>query len=77
MDQMILPTNIVQKIKKLSKDLEQVKKEIKMAVKVPKSQAWFWSKTWQRKERAADKATKAGRVRTFSSTKELIKDLHS
>lgn len=77
MDQIILPTNIVQKIKKLSKDLEHVKKEIKMAVKVPKSQAWFWSKHWQRKERAADKAIKTGRVRSFSSAKELIKDFHS
>ena len=72
-----MPTNIVQKIKKLSRELERVKKEIKMAVKVPKSQAWFWSKPWQRKERAADQAIKSGRVRTFSSAKELIRDLHS
>ena len=76
MDQMVLPTNIVQKVKKLTKDLEQVKKEIKMAVKIPKSQSWFWSKGWQKKEKEAGKAIKEGRVHTFSSVQDLVKNLH-
>lgn len=77
MEQIVLPTNIVQKIKKLSKDLEQVKKEIKRAVKIPKSQAWFWSKSWQKKEKAADRNIKHGKTRSFSTVDELLRDLHS
>ena len=77
MDQMVLPTNIVKKVGRLSKELEAVKKEIKRAVKIPKSQAWFWSKAWQRKEKVADRAIKEGRVKTFSSVEELVKDLRT
>lgn len=77
MDQMVLPTNIVKKVEKLSRELEAVKKEIKRAVKIPKSQAWFWSQEWQKKEKAANTDIKQGRTRTFSSVSELLGDLHS
>lgn len=76
MDQIILPTNIVKRVDKLSKELSAVKEEIKKAIKIPKSQAWFWSKAWQRKEKEADKAIKEGRVNTFSSAKDLVDSLH-
>ncbi|MBI2327023.1 hypothetical protein HYU92_01785 [Candidatus Curtissbacteria bacterium] len=76
MDQVILPTNIVKKVERLSKELEAVKKEIKKAIKIPKSQAWFWSGAWQKKEREADKAIKEGRVHSFSSAKDLVDNLH-
>jgi len=42
---------------------------------VDKSQAYFWTKRWQRGEREADEDIKAGRVRVFESVEELIKDL--
>ena len=42
---------------------------------VDKSQAYFWTKKWQEVERAADEDIKAGRVKTFDSVDELIKDL--
>ena len=42
---------------------------------VDKSQAYFWTKKWQEGERAADEDIKAGRVKTFDSVDELIKDL--
>jgi len=77
MDQIILPTNIIRKVNKLSRELEVVKKEIGSAVKVSKDQAWFWTKSWQAKERAADKDIKQGKTKTFSSVEELIRDLHS
>ncbi|MDP2633062.1 MAG: AbrB/MazE/SpoVT family DNA-binding domain-containing protein [Candidatus Curtissbacteria bacterium] len=76
MEQIVIPTNIVKKVERLSKELAAVKKEISRAVKITKSQAWFWSKSWQRKEKAADEAIKAGKVHTFSSVNELIRDLH-
>ena len=77
MDQMIIPTEIVKKVEKLARELETVKKEIRKAVKIPKSQAWFWSKEWQRKEQAADKAIKEGKTKTFTSVEQLIEDLNS
>jgi len=42
---------------------------------VDKSQAYFWTKRWQDAEREADEDIKAGRVKTFDSVDELIKDL--
>ena len=77
MDQIVLPTNIIRKVNKLSRELEVVKKGIKKAVKVSKSQSWFWSKSWQAKERAADRDIKRGKTKTFSSVEELVRDLHS
>lgn len=77
MEQVVLPTTIIKRVEKLSRELAAVKKEIEKAVKIPKSQAWFWSKSWQRKEKAADRAIKQGKVKTFASASELIRDLRS
>jgi len=77
MEQIVIPTNLVKRVQKLSKELEAVKEEIRKAVKVSKTQAWFWSKSWQGKEKAADLAIKQGKVKTFSSVSGLIRDLHS
>lgn len=41
-------------------------------VKIPKSQAYFWTKEWQAAERRADDDIKRGRVKTFKSMKDLI-----
>lgn len=76
MNQVILPTDVVKKVERLSKELAAVKKEIQRAIKISKSQGWFWAKSWQRREKAADKAIKEGKVRTFGSAEGLIKDLH-
>lgn len=75
MNQIVLPTNIVKKVGRLSKELESIKKEIKRAVKVPRSQVWFWSRRWQKKEKEADRDIREGRVKSFSSPEELLKDL--
>jgi len=42
---------------------------------VDKSQAYFWTKRWQKGEKEAAEDIKAGRVKTFDSVDELIKDL--
>lgn len=42
---------------------------------VDKSQAYFWTKRWQKGENEADEDIEAGRVKTFNSVDELIKDL--
>ena len=42
---------------------------------VDKSQAYFWTKQWQEAEKEADEDIRAGRVKTFDSVEDLIKDL--
>ncbi len=45
-------------------------------IKVPRDQAWFWTKEWQEKEREADADIIDRNFRDFESLDELIKDLH-
>lgn len=75
MNQAILSTELVKKVEKLSKELAAVKREVKNAVRISKSQAWFWSKAWQKKEKEADKDIREGKVKSFSSVESLLKDL--
>ena len=42
---------------------------------VDKSQAYFWIRKWQEGEKEAEEDIKTGRVKTFDSVDELIKDL--
>lgn len=42
---------------------------------VDKGQAYFWTKEWQQGEKEASDDIKTGRVKTFDSVEELIKDL--
>ncbi|MFH0788367.1 MAG: AbrB/MazE/SpoVT family DNA-binding domain-containing protein [Pseudomonadota bacterium] len=46
-------------------------------IKVPRDQAWFWTKEWQEKEREADADIAAGNFSDFESLDALMKDLHS
>jgi antitoxin MazE len=46
-------------------------------IKVPRDQAWFWTKEWQGKEREADEDIVAGNYRDYKSLDALIKDLKS
>ncbi len=47
-------------------------------VRVHLDESWFWSPEWQKKEREADKAIRAGKVsKKFSSHRELIKALNA
>ena len=40
-----------------------------------KSRVFDWTKEWQAAEKEADEDIKAGRVKSFDSVEELIKDL--
>jgi AbrB family looped-hinge helix DNA binding protein len=46
-------------------------------IKVPRDQAWFWTKEWQEKERQADEDIAAGNFRDFESLDALMKELRS
>jgi len=39
------------------------------------SQAWFWSKEWQRGERKASEDIKAGRIKVSESSEEFLGSL--
>jgi bifunctional DNA-binding transcriptional regulator/antitoxin component of YhaV-PrlF toxin-antitoxin module len=61
-------------------DLVEIDVEDERAVLMPKklvdkSQAYFWTKRWQKGEREAAEDIEAGRVKTFDSVEELISDL--
>jgi AbrB family looped-hinge helix DNA binding protein len=42
---------------------------------IDKSQSYFWTKKWQEAEKEADEDIKSGRVESFDSVKDLLKDL--
>jgi antitoxin MazE len=46
-------------------------------IKVPRDQAWFWTKEWQEKERRADEDISSGKFRDFDNLDALLKDLNS
>jgi hypothetical protein len=46
-------------------------------IKIPREQAWFWTKEWQEKERQADEDIASGNFRDFENLDALLKDLHS
>ena len=42
---------------------------------VPRDQLWFWTPEWQAKEREADEDIRGGRIETFRSADQLIRNL--
>ena len=78
--QITLPASVRKRLGIEEGDLVEIEVEDERAVLMPKklvdkNQAYFWTKTWQEGEREADEDIKAGRVKTFASVDELIKDL--
>jgi len=78
--QITLPASVRKQLGIEQGDLVEIEVEDERAVLMPKrlvdkSQAYFWTKRWQDAEREADGDIKAGRVKTFDSVDELIKDL--
>jgi AbrB family looped-hinge helix DNA binding protein len=78
--QITLPASVRRQLGIEEGDLVEIEVEDERAVLMPKklvdkSQAYFWTRKWQESEREADEDIKAGRVRTFDSVDELIKDL--
>ena len=78
--QVTLPASVRKQLGIEEGDLVEIEVEDERAVLMPKklvdkSQAYFWTKRWQDAEREAGEDIKAGRVKTFDSVDELIKDL--
>ena len=78
--QITLPASVRERLGIEEGDLVEIDVEDERAVLIPKklvdkSQAYFWTRKWQKGERAADEDSKAGRVKTFGSVDELIKEL--
>lgn len=51
--------------------------EVRPAVAVPASQAWFWTPAWQQREREVDEHVLAGRSSTFVDGDEFTAHLDS
>jgi len=78
--QITLPASVRKRLGIEEGDLVEIEVEDERAVLMPKklvdkNQAYFWTKRWQEGEREADEDIKAGRIKTFASVSELIKDL--
>jgi len=78
--QITLPASVRKELGIEEGDLVEIAVMDEGAVLIPKklvdkSQAYFWTKRWQEGEREADEDIKAGRVKTFDSVEDLIKDL--
>ena len=78
--QITLPASVRKRLGIEEGDLVEIEVEDERAVLMPKklvdkNQAYFWTKRWQEGERDADEDIKAGRIKTFASVSELIKDL--
>ena len=76
MDTIVLPGNLINKLEKTLKEVGSLAREIeKHKSKMLKSQAWFWSKNWQKGEKKAQEDIELGRVKRFDNASDLIKDL--
>ena len=78
--QITLPASVRKELGVEEGDLLEIEIIDEKAVLIPKklvdkNQAYFWTKKWQEAEKEASEDIKAGRVKTFDSAEELIKDL--
>ena len=78
--QITLPASVCKELGVEEGELVEIRVVDEAAVLVPKklvdkNQVYFWTKEWQEAEREASEDIKTGRVKTFASTEELIKDL--
>ena len=78
--QITLPAGVRRKLGIEEGDLIEIEVVDEKAVLVPKklidkSQAYFWTQKWQAAEREADRDIEAGRVKTFDSAEDLIREL--
>jgi bifunctional DNA-binding transcriptional regulator/antitoxin component of YhaV-PrlF toxin-antitoxin module len=80
--QITLPSDIFRKLQLeigdfLAASISENEIILKPKKLIPKGQAWFWTKEWQRKEKEADEDIKEGRLRgPFTSAKQLINHLN-
>lgn len=78
--QVTLPAPIRKELGIREGDIIEITIEDEKAVLLPKklvdaSQAYFWTKEWQDAEKEASEDIEAGRVKTFDTADELVKEL--
>jgi AbrB family looped-hinge helix DNA binding protein len=78
--QITLPKSVREKLGVYEGDIVEIEIVGENAVLVPqkmidKSQAYFWTKSWQDGELQAKSDIKQGRIKIFASAKNLIKEL--
>ncbi len=49
--------------------------EVRPAVAVPATQAWFWAPAWQQREREVDEHVAAGRTSTYADGHDFLAHL--
>jgi len=78
--QITLPKSVREKLGVYEGDIIEIEIVGENAVLVPKklvdkSQAYFWTKSWQDGELKAETDIKHGKIHIFTSAKQLIKEL--
>jgi antitoxin MazE len=80
--QITLPNEVVKNMAlkpgdSLDITVEDDKIIVKPVLIIDRSQAWFWSKKWQDKEKEADRNAKAGKLHKAKNADDLIKKLEN
>jgi antitoxin MazE len=80
--QLTLPSEVMKKLKlhtgdKLDITVEGDKIILKPVLIIDRTQAWFWSEKWQKKEMKADMDIKNGRVSRTVGIDDLLEELDS
>ncbi len=65
-----IPLKVGERVEVVAREGEIV---IRPVVEVPRGQAWFWSKEWQKQVAQSMKDLKRGKVKVFKSVKEARK----
>jgi AbrB family looped-hinge helix DNA binding protein len=78
--QITLPSDVVKKMRLQEGDnldiaIEEDKIVIKPVIVIDRSQVWFWSKEWQKKELEVDKQKKGGKIQKASDKNDLFDKL--
>jgi len=80
--QITLPNEILKKMKLNEGDTLEITVEddriiVKPVMIIDRTQAWFWAKEWQEKEKEVEQDIKKGRIHHVKDVKDLIKKLES
>lgn len=80
--QITLPNDIVKKLNLKTGDnleitLEEDKVVIKPVLVIDRSQSWFWTKEWQKKEKDVEEEIEQGKINKAKDVEDLIKKLES
>jgi len=80
--QITLPNDIVKKLNLRTGDnleitLEEDRIIIKPVLVIDRSQSWFWTEEWQKKERDVEEEIKQGKINKAKDVEDLIKKLES